>query len=258
MATPVALRVTEGQARWYRRSWRGTVITSFVNPALYLLSLGIGLGTIVDRNLPGGIEGIGYVSFVASGLIAASAMQTGAGEASWPVMAGIKWTRTYEAKLATPIGITDLVSGHLIWVTIRLMMVITAFALVAALFGALPLGPALLAVPTSVLTGVAYAAPITAWVATLEKDTGLANMFRFAIVPMFLFSGVFFPVSELPDFLEALAYATPVFHGVQLARWITLGLTPAVSPFLSVAYLSLWVAAGWLAARLTFRRRLRG
>ena len=257
MAMPLALRVVESQARVYRRQWRGSVVTNFLNPVLYLLALGAGLGTLIDQNLPEGVEGVTYMTFVASGLLAANAMQTGAGEASWPVRAGIKWTRTYQARLASPISIEALVTGHLGWVGIRLVMVTVIFAVVSALFGALDLGPALLTVPFAVLTGLAYAAPITAFTARIDRDQGLASLFRFGIVPMFLFSGTFFPVSQLPDWLEPVALVVPLFHGVELCRWLTIGLEPVVPQGFSVVYLLVWTVVGWVLAVRMFNQKLR-
>lgn len=257
MATPLAVRVLESQARVYRRQWQGTAVSNFLNPILYLLALGAGLGTLIDQNLPGGVEGVSYMTFVASGLLAANAMQTGAGEASWPVRAGIKWTRTYQARLASPISIEALITGHLGWVAIRLLMVTVTFAVFSALFGALELGRALLSVPFAVLTGLAYAAPITAFTARIDRDQGLASLFRFGIVPMFLFSGTFFPVDQLPDWLEPVALVVPLFHGVELCRWITIGLEPVVPQGLSVLYLATWLAVGWVLAVRMFNRKLR-
>lgn len=257
MTTPLALRVVESQARVYRRQWRGSVVTNFLNPVLYLLALGAGLGTLIDQNLPEGVEGVSYMTFVASGLFAANAMQTAAGEGSWPVRAGIKWTRTYQARLASPISIEALVSGHLGWVGIRLVMVTVIFAVVTVLFGALDLGPALLTVPFALLTGLAYAAPITAFTARIERDQGLASLFRFGIVPMFLFSGTFFPVSQLPDWLEPVALIVPLFHGVELCRWVAIGLEPVVPQGYSVIYLAAWLGVGWLLAVRMFDRKLR-
>ena len=110
MGTPISLRVVEAEARIYRRTWRGSVFTSFLNPILYLLAMGVGLGTLVDANLPDGLDGLTYVSFLAPGLLVATAMQTGAGEGAWKVMAGIKWQATWNARLATPIGVGSLVT----------------------------------------------------------------------------------------------------------------------------------------------------
>lgn len=257
MLTGTSARVFEAHARVYRRTWRASVISAFLNPVLFLLAMGLGLGALVDRGGgPADLGGITYLDFLAPGLLAATLMQTGAGDAAWPVMAGIKWVKTYHAALATPVGIRDLVLGHLAWVTARLTFTAVVFTAVMALFGSLNLPGGMLAVLPAVLTGMAFAAPVTAFTASLERETGLTSMFRFGIVPMFLFSGTFFPVSQLPDWMEPAAYVTPLWHGVELTRAAALGLPPVLAPGWHVAYLAGWVLiGGWLAIR-QFRRRL--
>jgi lipooligosaccharide transport system permease protein len=256
MSAPPALRVVEYGARVYRRTWRGSVISTFLNPVLYLLAMGVGLGKLVDQGTGSHNLTIPYLTFLAPGLLAATAMQTAAGDASYPVMAGIKWRKTFHATLATPIGVRDLVLGHLGWVTIRVTFVSVVYAAIMTAFRATTPLQGLLSVPPAVLTGAAFAAAVTAYTARLKNETGLSSLFRFGIVPLFLFSGTFFPVSQLPDFAEPLAYATPLFHGVSLCRGLALGVPFAVNPAISVAYLVVWVAVGaWLALRM-MRRRL--
>jgi lipooligosaccharide transport system permease protein len=256
MAAPSPLRVMEAGARVYRRTWRGSVISTFLNPVLFLLAMGVGLGELVDRGEGGAVLDVPYLTFLAPGLLAATAMQTGAGDASWPVMAGIKWRKTYHATLSTPIGVRDLVLGHLGWVGLRLTFVTLVYAMIMTLFGATTVAEGLLAVPPAVLTGLAFAAPITAYTATLENETGLSTLFRFGIVPLFLFSGTFFPIEQLPDPIEPLAYATPLWHGVALCRGAALGLGFRVHPAISIAYLAAWTATGAVLAIRQFRRRL--
>jgi len=251
-----SLRVTEAGARVYRRTWRGSVISAFLNPVLFLLAMGVGLGQLVDEGSGTATLDLPYLTFLAPGLLAATAMQTAAGDASYPVMAGIKWRKTYEAALATPLGVGDLVIGTLMWIGIRLTFVTAVYAVIMTIFGATTIGQGLLSVPPAVLTGLAFAAPVMAYTARLKRETGLATMFRFGIVPLFLFSGTFFPIEQLPDGIEPLAYITPLWHGVSLCRGLALGLDFTVHPLLSVGYLALWVAAsGWLAIRF-MRKRL--
>jgi lipooligosaccharide transport system permease protein len=251
-----ALRVVEAHARVYRRTWRGSVISTFLSPVLYLLAMGVGLGTLVNRGAGSASVGVPYLTYLAPGLLAATAMQTGAGDGAWPVMAGIKWTKTYFATLATPVRIRDLVVGHLGWVAIRMTFVSTVFVLVMGAFGAVPLGVGLLAVVPAVLTGVAFAAPVTGYAAWLNNDHGLSNLFRFGIVPMFLFSGTFFPITQLPSWMQPIAYLIPLWHGVELTRGVALGIPTTFSPVVHVAYLLVWVAGGTLVAFHTFTRKL--
>ncbi len=251
-----SLRVVEAGARVYRRTWRGSVISTFLNPTLYLLAMGIGLGELVDNGTGGTSLDIPYLTFLAPGLMAAAAMQTGAGDAAYPVMAGIKWRKTYEATLATPIGVPELLLGHLGWVAVRLIFVTTVFALIMTVFDATTLTEGMSAIAPAVLTGLAFAATVTAYTARLKNELGIASMFRFAIIPMFLFSGTFFPIEQLPNYIEPLAFITPLWHGVELCRGLALGQDFTVHPLVSVAYLVLLVVAGaWLAIR-TLRGRL--
>ena len=255
MALAGSLRVLESDARVYRRTWRGSVISTFLNPVLFLLAMGIGLGQLVDDGVGTASLDLPYLTFLAPGLLAATAMQMAAGDASYPVMAGIKWRRTYEATLATPIRVPDLLYGHLGWMAIRLTFVTTVYALVMAAFDATTVAEGLMAVPPAVLTGLAFAGAVTAFTAKLKKEVGLASLFRFGIVPLFLFSGVFFPIEQLPAGIRPIAYATPLWHGVELCRGLALDIGYAVNPFVSVGYLVLWVGAGaWLAQRFLAKR----
>lgn len=254
--TPPAVRVLEGRLRTYRHTWRGSVFTTFLSPVVFLGAMGIGLGSLIDRGgtpLPGG----SYLAFLAPGLLGATAMQVAASESALPVMAGFKWLRTYEAALATPVRPVDLVLGQFAWVAVRLLLACGVFALVAAALGALPLGGGLLAVLPALLIGLAFSAPVIAYAASLENEYGLSGLFRFGVVPMFLFSGTFFPVTQLPDWVVPVAYATPLWHGVQLTRAAALGVETAAPGWLHIGYLLVWVGVGLLLATRQFERRLR-
>ncbi len=256
MMTARSLRVVEADARFYRRTWRASVFSNFLTPVLYLLAMGVGLGQLIDEGRGGSSLDIPYLTFLAPGLLAAIAMQTAAGASSYPVMAGMKWRKTYHATLATPIGIRELVLGHVGWVTLRITFGVVVFALVMWLFDAASLLGAILAVPPAILTGMAFATVVTAYTARLEHETGLVTLFRFGIMPLFLFSGTFFPIEQLPDAVEPLAYLTPLWHGVSLCRSIALGLPFDLHPGISIAYLLVWVAAGTILSIRMFRRRL--
>ena len=250
-----ALHAYEFWLAQYRRVWRGTVISSLLNPVFYLAALGIGLGTLVDEGGtgPGGVP---YLDYVAPGLVAAAAMQVAATESSFPVMAAFKWTRQYHAMLATPLRVGDVLAGHALFIATRVVAVSGIYLGVVALFGGIrsPLGA--LALPVVVLVGLAFAGPIVTWAARTEANDWFNPLFRFFIVPMFLFSGTFFPVSQLPRLLEWVAYATPLWHGVDLCRQLTLGDVAAGSAVLHVGYLLGWTAAGFALALPAYRRRL--
>lgn len=251
------LRVVEANARVYRRTWKGSAVTAFLNPILFLFAMGLGLGSIIDNNAA--VEGLGdvrYISFVASGLLAATAMQTGGVEGSWPVLAGIKWTKTYHAALATPVRVPDLVTGNLLWLAVRVTLSATAFAIVSAVIGVLDPIQVLAALPAAMLTGMAFAAPVTAYTPVAKDETRLSAVFRFVILPMFLFSGTFFPIEQLPGWLQPVAYVTPLWHGVELCRSSAIGFDTTLHPIVHVGYLALWTSVGWWFAQRNLRRRL--
>lgn len=257
MTVRSAVRVLEGHVVWYRHTWRASVITTFLNPILYLAAMGLGLGTLVDRGAgEATLEGVTYLAFLAPGLLAATAMQTGTGDSAYPVMAGMKWVKSYDAALSTPVGIRDLLYGHLAWVVIRLAMTTVIFAAVMAAFGAGTVAGSAYAILPAMLTGFAFAAPVTGYTAALESEYGLSSLFRFGVVPMFLFSGTFFPITQLPGWMQPVAYLTPLWHGVELCRAAALNTSSAWSPWLHLLYLAAWVGAGILVAIHNFERRL--
>jgi lipooligosaccharide transport system permease protein len=254
MTATTTLRVVESHARRYRHTWRSSVITTFVNPVLMLSAMGLGLGSLVDDN--GGLGDITYLAFLGPGLMVATAMQIAAGEASFPVMAGMQWIKSYDAALATPVTVGDLLMGQLGWATIRLAQTIVTFALVEVLFGAVtPAGGAASMIPAMV-TGLAFLTPVAWYTAGLESDNGLATLFRFGIVPLFLFSGTFFPISQLPEWMRPIAYFTPLWHGVEWARDWALGL-PSPWPWWGHAAFLFTVAGVGLAGAFgMFQRKL--
>jgi lipooligosaccharide transport system permease protein len=249
------LRVYEYWLLQYRRTWRGTAITSVVNPVFYLGALGVGLGTLVNKS-SGDSLGVPYIDFVAPGLLAATAMTIASGEASWPVMGSIKWTRQYFAMLATPLGPRDILIGHQFWMTTRVALTSAIYLIVIAAFGGVDSWWGILALPAAVLLGAAFTAPFAAYAATQDSDAAFVPINRFLVVPMFLFSGTFFPVTQLPLPLEWLAYVTPLWHGVDLCRELTLGTVHPWRALGHVAYLSLFVVVGLFWARRTYAARL--
>jgi lipooligosaccharide transport system permease protein len=255
LASPVALAFAGQRLAAYRHYWRSSLISTVLEPALFLAAMGLTLGVLVDRGpgLPGGLS---YLAFLAPGLLAAAAMQNASFESTYPVLGAIKWDKTYEAVLATPAGVRDILVGHLLYVAFRVTTSAALFLGVLVLFGAAASPLVVLALPAALLTGLAFAAPITAFAARLENDSGFAALQRFLILPMFLFSGTFFPVSQLPAVLEWVAYVTPLWHGVALSRGLALGTLDGAAALVHVGYLALWLAVGVGLALRSFRRRL--
>jgi lipooligosaccharide transport system permease protein len=241
----------------YRRTWRGTSITTVLEPLGFLAAMGLGLGLLVDRGTGAAtLPDVGYLEFIAPGLLAATAMQTAAFESTYPVMGAIRWNKQYIGMLATPLRVVDVLAGHVLFVAFRLAVTAAVFLVVMVLFGAILSPWAVLALPVAVLTGLAYAPAIFAFSATLEDNSGFAMLFRFGIMPMFLFSGTFFPVEQLPDWLEPLAWVVPLWHGVDLCRDLALGTPSLPVAMLHVGYLLAWGIAGFLVARRNFTKAL--
>jgi lipooligosaccharide transport system permease protein len=205
----------------YRRVWRATAFSTILSPILFLSAMGIGLGSLVGS--VAGFGGVSYLAFLAPGLLAAQAMQTSTIESSWPLLAGFKWLKTFEGTIATPQTPRDIVLGHLYWQVVRLGIVTGIFLLVMLAFGALTSPTALFMWPAAILTGLAFGMPMAAWTATRQRETSFNIIFRFVITPLFLFSGTFFPISQLPAFIQPVAWFTPLFHGVALTRSLGLG-----------------------------------
>jgi lipooligosaccharide transport system permease protein len=218
--------------------------------------MGLGLGSLVDRHGTAHLGGVSYLLFLAPGLLAAQAMQTGIGECTYPILGSVKWNRTYQAASASPLRPADILHGHQLFVVMRLLMNCTLFLAVMAAFGAVRSPRDLLAIPAAMLTGLAFAAPVEAWAITQTKDAYFSVVFRFVLIPLFLFSGTFFPITQLPVWLRPVAYATPLWHGVALCRGISLGTLTAGDAFLHVGYLLALTLAGLAVGRLTYRRRL--
>jgi lipooligosaccharide transport system permease protein len=251
-------RAYEHQFLLYRRTWRGGLFNSFLSPVLFLLAMGVGLGSYVDRGGGTGALGVSYLTFLAPGLLAATVMQTASFEATFPVMGGFVWQRRYHAMHATPLGPPEIALGQIAWIATRITLVGAIFVLVMVPFGAVHSPLILLAIPAASLTGLAFATPIAAYAATQKTMTTFNYIFRFGITPLFLFSGTFFPVERLPGFLQSVAYLTPLYHGVALCRSLALG-TVVADPGAALVHLGVlaaFIVAGLVACLAAFQRRL--
>lgn len=256
MAASYAIRQFRFWLTNYRRTWQGSIYSGVLNPVLYLGAMGLGLGTLVDKHGTSSLGGVSYLAFLGPGLLAATAMQTAMGESTYPVYGSVKWLKTYQAAIASPLRPADLFHGHLLWTTLRLTMNSAVFVAVMAAFGAVQSAWAVVSLPAAVLTGLAFATPIEAYTMTCTKDTSFAMLFRFGIIPLFLFSGTFFPISQLPGYVRPLAYVTPLWHGVALCRSLSLGTVQLGASAVHVGYLSAVAALGIYAGNRTYRRRL--
>jgi lipooligosaccharide transport system permease protein len=259
MATPAAVRVWGSGFALYKRIWRSNLIGSVLQPLLYLLGMGVGVGALVDRGTRATevLGGVDYAAFLAPALMASTAMIVVSQEAMWPVLDGFLWNRGFHSMAATPLTSTDIAAGVALWHATRGFIAAAGVAVVLAIvpdtrsWGLLP------AIPFAVLTGMAVSGPISAWSSTREvPDQTFAAIQRFVIIPMFLFAGAFYPIDQLPGWLRPVAEVTPLYHGVQLCRGAalgTLGIGAAVVHV--VALLAFW-GVGFALCRRAFVRRL--
>lgn len=258
VAVPPALRVSAYFSRAYLRTWRASIASTFINPVLFLLAMGVGLGTFVNKGVhsPSTLGHLSYLQFVAPALAATAAATTATGEAMYPVLGAIRWQRTYYAMLSTPLRVRDVVAGHLMWMAARVATAVVSYLIVMAAFGAILSFWAIAVLPVGILTGMAFAAPLAAFAVRQQSDNAFPLIFRLGLVPLFLFSGVFFPISQLPAGVRWVAYVTPLWHGVDLSRQLTLGRLDALDAVWHVAFLVAVCALGFAAANRNYRRRL--
>jgi lipooligosaccharide transport system permease protein len=251
-------RVLEHRALQYRRTFRASIFSSFGIPVLFLTAMGLGLGGYVDQSADSALHGLTYLQFLAPGLLAATVMQTGSFEATFPILGGLQWNKIFHAMFATPIRPADIVYGNVAWIAFRLSLVGAVFGAVIVAFGASKSALVVLGVPAAVLTGLAFATPIMAFTATQRRPDRFATLFRFGVTPLFLFSGTFFPIESLPPFVQPIAWLSPLWHGVELCRMLMLG-TVVDTPLLALVHalvLVTLVAVGVAFAMRTVESRL--
>ncbi|UFU06564.1 ABC transporter permease [Ruania halotolerans] len=232
-------------------------ITAIGQPLLYIIAMGLGLGALVGSGV-GTVDGVDYLTFVAPALLVSTVVMSVTGEMTYPVMAGFKWMRTYYGPGATALRPDQIALGHLLAVVIRFVVQSAIFWVIAVAFGATTLGWSVLMVPIGVLAAVAFGAPLQAYAASLEGE-GFQFSFvqRFIVMPMFLFSGTFFPLSVMPVYLQWIGWLSPVWHGTQLARVASYGAeVPGWLIAVHVVVLAAAGLAGVLWARRVYARRL--
>jgi lipooligosaccharide transport system permease protein len=252
------LRVWEREALLFRRVWRTALLGSFLQPLLYLAGMGLGVGSLVDEG-SGSAELLGdvsYLAFLAPALVAAAAMNVCAQESLWPRIDGFLWSNAYRAATSTPVTPAQVAGGVGLWYATRALITVVGVVVVLTLFDDTRTWGLLGAIPAGVLTGLAFALPITAWTSTRTGDVSFPAIMRFGIIPMFLFGGVFYPIDQLPTAVAAIARITPLWHGVELARGSVLGTLDLGATAVHVAVLLLYLLVGALACRITFTRRL--
>ncbi|MEI7697768.1 MAG: ABC transporter permease [Actinomycetes bacterium] len=220
-----AIYVAEARLRIMMK-WIWMIIgIAIANPVLYLISVGIGLGGLIDKSVgPAGVDGVKYLTFLAPALLAQAAIQGAMDETVYPTIEGFKWHKTFYSMNSTPLSGAQISIGVFLAAFLRTIYTVILYFGVMWAFGALDSPKAWLAIPTAIFAGVSFGALMQSVAAKLENE----NIFfvvlgRFIMMPLFLFSGTFFPLSSMPFFLQWIGWISPLWHATELGRYLTYG-----------------------------------
>lgn len=227
-------------------------------PVAYLFAMGVGLATLVDGQGAAAFGGVSYLTFIAPALLVSAAVMTAANEFTFPVMAGFKWRRTYFGPHASPLTPAQIAAGHIMAVTLRLLLQSAVYFAAVALFGAAPSGGAWAGILVATLAGLAFGLPLMAYSASITEDKGqFALVMRLIVMPLFLFSGTFFPLDTLPLAVRWIGWISPIWHGTELGRVASYGYQePPLLTLVHVAVLAALAVAGWVLTRRRFAARM--
>jgi len=240
--------------------WKRAIVAyGLGNPILYLASVGIGVGSLVDAKSGGtGIAGVPYLTFLAPALLASAAIQAGMDEVSFPVLSGFVWNKLFFAMNATSLTAAQIANGVLMAAGTRIVFTAVAYWAVLLAFGAVSFATAITLIPSAIFAGIAFAAFMMWITAKVKNDDGFfALVGRFVITPMFLFSGTFYPLQSLPMTVRWIGWISPLWHATEVGRALSYGEGFAAPLFwLHIGFLAAIAGAGlWLAHR-QFERRL--
>jgi len=241
-----------------RSSFRATLVAGTTGPLMYMLGIGIGIGSQVDV-VEAQLGTDSYLEFVGPGLMAAAAMQLGATESLWETAASLKWRGSYVSAIATPLSIPGLFFGHTAWIGFRAVIGATAYLLALFLFRIPTEWTTVFSPLAAALTATAFAAPLSAWTGWVisrgNSEQSFPTILRLGIVPMYLFSGAFYPIEQLPIVLEWVARILPVWHGVVLVQNLVVGVELPLGLWHLVVLVAYTVAGVAFGGR-TFTRAL--
>lgn len=251
--------VTEHMVRAMRAYGWTIVVGALGQPIMYLLGLAAGLAALIQAPILEHGEHVDYLVFVAPALLVTAAIAVASEEMTYPVMAGFKWRRYFYGFNASPLQSPQIANGVIAGASARMLVAVGAYYLFVWIFGAVPEpGTGWLSIPAGVLAGLAFGIPLMAYAGSIEDDKGqFALVQRFFFMPMFLFSGTFYPLETLPPWLQWIGWISPLWHGAELGRVATYGA--AVAPAMvvvHVVYLVVLTAVGYVWGRRVFVRRL--
>ncbi|MGL5823644.1 MAG: ABC transporter permease [Nocardioides sp.] len=241
----------------YRRTWRGSLVSSFCTPLFYVVAMGVLLGGFIAGD-PEKLDGAtSYLAFVVPGLIASQTMQTAIGEVTFPVMGMLKWHRSYYAMIATPLAPIHLAAGTLVFALFRVASTSAVFIAVLLPFGVfVTWWGAVVVFGVQLLLGMAFATCAYAFSVRVFSDEAFSVLFRLVVFPLFLFSGAFFPIENLGSVLEWAARLTPLWHGVNLSRMFAVDQVDWSLAGIHVAVLFGLLVTGWVLSVSGLTKRL--
>ncbi len=248
--------VTEHKIR-QMRAYAGTLAaTAIGTPVLYLFAFGVGLATLITGNV-GPTAGVAYLEFVAPALLATAGVLVAMEEYTFGILLGLKWNATYVAMNATPLSPRNIVNGIMLFVLLRMTLTTGIYFLVMVVFGAVHSPWGILTVVAGLLAGFAFS-PVAAYAATIQEDRGqFAILQRVVILPLTLFSGTVFPLTQLPIFLQWIGWLSPLWHASQLGRQFLYGPTePIWLTVIHVVYLVTLGVVGWQLCVRNVAKRL--
>lgn len=237
-------RLVERNLWVYRRGWL-VIFSGFFEPLFYLVGIGFGLGRLI-----GDVEGLSYAAFVAPALLATAAMNGAIYESTFNMFFKLKYAKTYDAILATPLGVADVALGEVAWALMRGTLYAVGFTIVLFALGLAVSPTAILAIPAALLIGFAASAIGTSATTFMRKWQDFDLVFVITL-PLFLFSATFFPITAYPEPIRTLVELTPLYRGVHLIRGLTTG---AIEPTLLLDMTYLTVLG--LVGLAILRRRL--
>ncbi|MEO3939714.1 ABC transporter permease [Paenarthrobacter nicotinovorans] len=234
------------------------ILYSVGQPVAYLFAMGVGLASLVDANSEAAFGGVSYLEFVAPALLVSAAVMTASGEFSYPIMDGFKWRRVFYGPHASPLIPEQIASGHIMASTLRFLLQSVVYFVVVALFGASPSPWGWVSAVVATVAALSFGLPLMAYAASIKQDKGqFALVQRFIVMPLFLFSGTFFPLDSLPIAVRWIGWISPVWHGTELGRVFTYGMDQ--NPLLTithVVFLLVTATVGWIMVRRQFVKRM--
>jgi len=213
-----AFRVWQRHATVYTKLYKSSLALNFVEPVLYLSALGLGLGAFVKE-----INGVPYINFIAPGIIASSSMFAAIYECTYGTYVRMTYQKTFDAILATPVNIDDLITGELIWGATKSLLYGAIIIIVISGFGLVDSPLIILAIPVLFLSGLIFAEISVLFVAVVPGIDSFNYFYTLLMTPMFLFSGIFFPLDNLPAVVSKIAFFTPLYHLVNICRALSQG-----------------------------------